>query len=132
MIDSLKWYMWSFESMLNYFAGYFTGKRHLPKISLGYIAYWSYLIMIYILLYCMINTVTQCIKNKKVRILDVIFIVFCRYAQNVLFHTSHDILEILIGCSFFIVLMIMYKTKIVPKTKKEEKVQKSEIENTDK
>lgn len=110
------------KSMFNYY------KRHgfLSDFSLeflpSYIATWLLIILFYRFIY----TIEKCIKNRKIGVWDLLYIILNRLNRNFILDTDGFerftlklFTQVLIDCVLFVVLHIMYKEKIQCKKKDE-------------
>ena len=112
-----------FKNMINYYKrNGFSGFK--LKLLPNYIAIWLMIILFYRFIY----TIVKCIKNKKIQILDVLYLALNRLNNNLIFHSNGFesfswklAAQVTVYCSLFIALHIMYKEKILCKKKDENK-----------
>lgn len=110
-----------FKNMIDYY-------KHYELISFGWshIPYYIAKLMLYILVYRLFCTIEMCIRNKKIKTFDVVYIILIFFNQKLILSTDgFEIInwklfcQIAVDIGMFIVLQIMYKEKIAPKTKLE-------------
>ncbi len=113
-----------FKNMFNYYK-----RNGFSGLKLQLLPNYVATLLLIILFYRLIYTIVKCIKNKKIQIFDVLYIVLNRLNRSLILHSEGVenfnwklVIQVTIYCSLFIALHIMYKEKILCKKKDEEKV----------
>ncbi len=119
--DGVKFFAEGFKNMINYYE-----RNGLSSFQWLYVPNYIAKLMIYVLLYRLFCTIEMCIRNKKIKVFDVVYIILILFNQKLILNTDGFELiswklfgQIAVDIGMFIVLQIMYKEKVAPKIKAE-------------
>lgn len=108
-----------FKNMINYYK-----RNGLNSFQWTYVPNYIARLMIYVLIYRLFCTIEMCIRNKKIKAFDILYIILILFNQKLILNTNGFGLiswklfgQLAVDIGLFIVLQIMYKEKIVSKAK---------------